>query len=340
MTMEEIRIAVDCSGGEGAPQKVVAGLRRACRKLENVSFLLYGNKNQVDPLLERYRELKPFIKEFHHTEEVILDEDKPSQVLRSKKNSSLFLAIAAVKEGKAEAVVSAGNTGAYMSRAVLSLRLLEGIERPAIITRFPTRKKAVSVLDLGANASCSPSNLVQFALMGDAYARILSEEKDFFPSIKILNIGGEDGKGNDTVQKAHATLKEIKSISYDGFLEPNRIYDGDTHVIVTDGFTGNVLLKGIEGTARFLGGALFRTLRGNILGIIGGLFLIWPLLKLRKRLDPRIYNGAMFIGLKGICVKSHGNADDFSFSQSILMAYFLVQKKINEKIRHELEQLK
>jgi glycerol-3-phosphate acyltransferase PlsX len=332
-----ITVSIDAMGGDSAPDMIVGGIEMACGKDASVRYLLFGDEDKLNPLLD----LNPLAKmacEIRHTTDVVTMDDKPTAALRSGKNSSMRLAIDAVKNGEASAVVSAGNTGALMAMATIVLRTLPGINRPAIVTSFPTQKGDCVMLDLGANIECDAENLVQFAVMGEVFARYeLDIEK---PLIGILNVGVEGLKGNDSVRKAASILQNSNlPIKFFGFVEGDDIGKGTVDVIVTDGFTGNIALKTAEGTAQLITFFLKKFLKGSLVSKIGAIIARPALEKFRAHFDPRRYNGAMLVGLNGICVKSHGGTDALGFSHAIQAGVKLVKKDFNEVIKQDLKNL-
>lgn len=331
---QRLTISVDAMGGDDAPEMVVAGLHLARQRLPHIDFLLFGDEEKVAPLLARHSSLQSGC-EFRHTEEMVLNDDKVAVALRNKRQSSMRLAINAVKDGEAAGVVSAGNTGALMAMAKFVLKTLPGIDRPAIATVLPTISGQTVMLDLGANVDCDAQNLVQFAVMGEVFAtNVLGLEK---PSIGLLNIGEEDLKGNEAVQAAAAFLQDTDlPIRFHGFVEGDNIGSGTVDVVVTDGFTGNVALKTAEGTAKMLGHFLKEALTGSLLGKIGAFIASPALGAFKERVDPRRYNGAMFLGLNGICVKSHGGTDALGFANAIGVAAELSAQGINEGIKRDV----
>jgi glycerol-3-phosphate acyltransferase PlsX len=334
---DKITIAIDAMGGDRAPALVLRGADIALERHPNIRFLIFGAEAQIEPLLAKLPRLAEAA-ELHHTDQVVLDDAKPSQALRTARQSSMRLAIDAVADGRAAGVVSAGNTGALMAIAKFALKTLPGIDRPAIATFFPTRRGESVMLDLGANIECDAENLVQFALMGDAFARTVLGLAQ--PTVGLLNVGSEDLKGNDAVRGASARLRgSITPIRFHGFVEGDDIPAGTVDVIVTDGFTGNVALKTAEGTAKLFSESLRATFQHSPMARLGYVFARGALKKLAARIDPRRYNGAMFLGLAGIAVKSHGSTDAFGFANAIGVA---VDMKVNgflEKIRSDLERL-
>ncbi len=322
-------------GGDHAPGIVIDGVRLAHTRLPHVHYLLFGDEARVGPLLDRYPELRG-VCTLRHTDEAVSNDAKPSQVLRTGRRSSMWLAVDAVAKGEAAGVVSAGNTGALMAVSKFVLRTLPGIDRPAIAGMFPTTRGETVVLDLGANVDCDSTNLVQFAIMGEVFARaVLGLEQ---PTIGILNIGSEDLKGNDAVKTAAITLRESPlPIRFHGFIEGNDIGAGTVDVVVTDGFTGNVALKTAEGTIKFYSTFLKEGFRHSWMARLGYLLARPALNKVKIRTDPRRYNGAMFLGLNGIAVKSHGGTDAFGFANAVGVAVDLVAHGYSERIRKELE---
>ncbi len=334
---EQVIIALDAMGGDRAPDMVVTGANIALQRFPQVEFLLYGVEGRIRPILAKLPRLAQRAA-IHHTDDVVSGDAKPSMALRTGRRSSMRLAIDAVAEGRAHCVVSAGNTGALMAMAMFALKMLPGIDRPAMATYFPTRRGESVMLDLGANVECDADNLVQFALMGDVFARTVLGLPQ--PTVGLLNVGAEDLKGNDAVRGAGARLRGAGSpIRFHGFIEGNDIGAGTVDVVVTDGFTGNVALKTAEGTAKLYAEFLRSAFKHSLSARIGYAFAATALKKLRDRLDPRRYNGAVFLGLQGICVKSHGGADAMGFANAIGVA---VDMKVNgflDKIRDGVARL-
>jgi glycerol-3-phosphate acyltransferase PlsX len=335
---KRLTIALDAMGGDHAPDMVVNGANLACRRFPEIGFLMFGPEEQLTRLLAGLPDLARATT-VRHTEDVVTGDAKPSQALRTGRNSSLRLAINAVRDGDADGVVSAGNTGAFVVMATHVLKTLPGIDRPAIATFFPTLRSESVMLDLGANVECDATNLVQFAVMGEVFARIaLGLTK---PTVGLLNVGAEQLKGHDAVRGAADVLRSIKlPIEFHGFIEGDDIANGTVDVIVTDGFTGNVALKAIEGTARMFSVFLREALRGSLLAVLGYALARPALEKLRLRTDPRRYNGAILLGLNGIAVKSHGGTDAVGFANAVGVAVDMVANGINDSIREELERLR
>lgn len=324
-------IALDAMGGDRAPDMVVAGAADAAARYPHARFLFFGDKSRVEPLVAAQSRLVG-VSQVRHTDEAIAGEDKPSQALRKGRNSSMRLAIDAVAANEAAGIVSAGNTGALMAMSKFVLRTLPGIERPAICSTFPTVRGETVMLDLGANVECDANNLVQFAVMGANFAHtVLGRIK---PTVGLLNVGSEELKGNDAVRTAADMLRDASGLAFEfhGFIEGDDIGKGTVDVVVTDGFTGNIALKTMEGTARlittFLNGAFRRSLFSRL-----GYLLARPALNaLRQGLDPRQYNGGVFLGLNGIAVKSHGGTDATGFAAAISLAIDMCAEQMIEQI--------
>ena len=276
--------------------------------------------------MERYCSIR-------HAQDVVSSSDKPAQALRQRRGSSMWLAIKSVKDEEASGVVSAGNTGALMAMAKLALRMLPGIDRPAMATLLPTERRESVVLDLGANVECSADHLVQFAVMGSVFARILLGLDS--PSVGLLNIGSEDQKGTEGLRQASSILGAAHSsmFSFHGFVEGDDIGAGTVDVVVTDGFTGNVALKTAEGTAHLYTAFLKEAFQSNIFARLGYMLARGALLRLKHKVDPRRYNGALFLGLGGVCVKSHGGTDGIGFANAIGVAVESITNSLNEKIK-------
>lgn len=320
-------------GGDQAPRMVIDGLRRFREPGVDVRFLVYGQAQELLPLVRRHKKLCDGI-EVRDSPDVITNTAKPSVALRTGRNSSMRQAIDAVVRGEAHGIVSAGNTGALMAMAKVVFKTLPGVDRPAIASVFPTMRGKTVLLDLGANIECSAENLVQFAIMGEVFARqVLGLPR---PTVGILNVGEEQLKGNDAVRKAAAVLQSSAlALDFHGFVEGDDIAAGTVDVVVTDGFTGNVALKTAEGTAKLYAHLLRSALTGTLLGRIGAIFARPALQAMRHHVDPRLYNGAMFLGLNGVCVKSHGGADGLGFCNAVRVAVQLIADRVNEGIKQD-----
>jgi glycerol-3-phosphate acyltransferase PlsX len=332
-----INIAIDAMGGDKAPEMVVRGLDLARVRFPAAKFLVYGDETRLAPLLAPYSELSRMV-ELRHSNDVVTNEDKPSQVLRTGRKSSMWLAVEAVSKGEAAGVVSAGNTGALMAVSKFVLRTLPGIDRPAIAGLFPTERGVSVMLDLGANVECNVNNLVEFAVMGEVFARtVMGIER---PTVGLLNVGSEDMKGHSAVRDAAVILRDTRlPISYHGFIEGTDIGAGTVDVIVTDGFTGNVALKTAEGISKLYSNLLKEGFGYSLMSKIGYLMSRSSLNRVKMRMDPRRYNGAMFLGLSGIAIKSHGGTDEVGFANAVGVAADLVRNGFNDKIKNELLKL-
>jgi glycerol-3-phosphate acyltransferase PlsX len=332
----KINIALDCMGGDHAPHSVIEGANIISSSNPNIHFLLYGNSELINQVLDKNPALKNNSTVFH-ADQVIDSHAKPSTALRKGTKSSMRLAINSVKSGDANAVISAGNTGALMAISKIVLRPLASIDRPAIVTFMPNQKNTATVmLDMGANVDCDSEVLFQFAVMGNAFAKSVLKLKK--PSIGILNVGSEDLKGSDSVKAAAVLIRESPlSDSFYGYVEGDDIAKGTVDVVVTDGFCGNITLKAIEGTVKMISGTLKAGFSKSIFSKIGYLLASRSLKSALKRLDPRNYNGAMLVGLNGVVVKSHGSADKISFANAIKVTISLIEDKVNEKIIEEIK---
>src|SRR3954468_199167 len=323
-------------GGDSGPAVMVAGAALSFDRRDDLHFLLFGDETAIGVELVRYPRLAA-VCEIVHCGDVITGEEKPSQAIRRAKTSSMGRAIAAVKEGEAQATVSAGNTGALMAMSKLALRTMPGIDRPALAALLPTLgANDLVMLDLGANTECDVNNLVQFAVMGAAYARVVLELDR--PRVQLLNIGTEELKGTDELKAAAAILRGSQHLHmrFDGFIEGDKLSRGDVDVIVTDGFSGNIALKSLEGTARFVTDLLRRAFTSSVRSKIGFLISRPATELLRHHLDPNNHNGAVFLGLNGLVVKSHGSATDKGVANAIRVAARLVREELTRKIAEDL----
>jgi glycerol-3-phosphate acyltransferase PlsX len=335
--LDSFVISLDAMGGDNAPEMVIRGAAIAQVRLPHIRFLMFGNEALLAPLLENEPDLAA-VTTLRHTEDVIASDDKPSVALRAGRNSSMRLAINAVADGEAASVVSAGNTGALMAIAKFVLKMLPGIDRPAIASFYPTQRGESCMLDLGANVQCYAKNLVQFAVMGEVFARTVLGNKE--PTIGLLNIGVEESKGHEEIREAAALLREADLPGeFVGFVEGDDIAAGTVDVVVTDGFTGNVALKTAEGMIRLYAGFMKDAFNSSFMAKLGYLLVRREIENLRRRTDPRRYNGAMLLGLNGIVVKSHGGTDDFGFASAIEVAADMVSHKFLDKITADLNLL-
>ncbi|MDQ3246801.1 MAG: phosphate acyltransferase PlsX [Pseudomonadota bacterium] len=330
-------IAIDAMGGDSGPAVMVAGAARARRQNLSLSFIFFGDRDVVGPEIARHKSLSQAVTLVHTTESIAASE-KPSQAIRRARTTSMGMAINAVKDGQASAAVSAGNTGAMMAMSKLALRTMPGIDRPALAALLPTMgDKDCVMLDLGANTECDAQNLVQFAVMGSAYARtVLGINK---PRVKMLNIGTEELKGTGELKEAAALLRDASYLPFrfDGFTEGDQLSRGHVDVVVTDGFSGNIALKTAEGTARFVTDLLRRAFKSSLRSK-AGFALSRPALNLLKvHLDPNNHNGAVFLGLNGLVVKSHGGATAKGVANAIGVAARMVGNDITRKIGEDLD---
>ncbi len=309
-------------GGDDAPEIVINGADRALRQHPDMELILVGDARRIKPLIKATENLKEV--QIIHADQVVAAEEKPSQALRNGRESSMWKAIQLVADGQADAVVSAGNTGALMAMSKLQLRMIEGVSRPAIAAFFPTVKGSSCMLDMGANIECNEDNLVQFALMGSAFFRSVVGKKA--PTIGLLNVGAEEQKGYDYLKIASQTLQnDSLALNYQGFVEGSDLGAGTVDVIVTDGFTGNVALKTAEGISDLFQHSLKKSFSQNLASKMSYLVARPALRRVRQLLDPRVHNGAVFLGLNGISVKSHGGTDSFGFANAIHVAVEMIE---------------
>ncbi len=342
MNNKTITISLDAMGGDFGPDSVIPAAFEIIESYHYVNLIVTGDEDILKAKLAEYQprsSVSSSIKDksritIQHTTQVVGSNEAPSSALRGKKDSSMRVAINLVKEGIADANVSAGNTGALMATARFVLKMLPGIDRPAICSALPTIKGHTHVLDLGANVETSPEGLYEFAVMGAALVSALDDKEH--PTVGLLNIGEEDIKGNEVVKEAAKIISQ-SDLNYIGYVEGDGIYMGDADVVVCDGFVGNVMLKTSEGVAKLFTHFLRQSFMCNIFTKLLGL-LVKPVLKsLRKNIDPREYNGASFLGLQGIVVKSHGGADAYSFRKSIEVAIQEVKQNVPTRITEILE---
>jgi glycerol-3-phosphate acyltransferase PlsX len=330
------RIAVDAMGGDEGLAVMLAGVARARRRFEEMRFILVGDEAAITEGLKNHPNLTAH-SEIVHAPEVVGSSEKPSVAIRRAKKTSMGVAIDLVKQGRAAAAVSSGNTGALMAMAKLSLRTMPGIDRPALAGLMPTLgENDTVVLDLGANTECDARNLVQFAVMGAAYARTTLELAS--PRVALLNIGTEDQKGTEIIRDAAQTLKEATHLpmTFAGFIEGDRLSRGEVDVIVCDGFSGNIALKTAEGTARFVADLLKRAFRSSVRSKIGFLISRPATELLRHHLDPNNHNGAVFLGLNGLVLKSHGSANEIGVATAIAAAAKMVRDDLTRRISEDL----
>jgi glycerol-3-phosphate acyltransferase PlsX len=335
--MKETRIAVDAMGGDGGPKVIMPSIKDFLSDNNEVNIDVYGDQEKISRYLGIFD--KTVVNErlkIIHTSEEVLSEDSPSHALRHKKNSSMSMAIQSVKDKKAQACVSAGNTGALMAISRFILGTLDGIDRPAIESMLPSLSGHTHVLDLGANIDCKSEHLYQFAVMGSVLSMVLDEKVN--PSVGLLNVGEENIKGNIQVKEAHDLLQN-KKLNYVGFVEGDDIFCGNIDVIVCDGFVGNIALKTSEGIAKFISSKLKDEFKKNMFTKMAGISSMKVLNSFKKVVDPRGYNGASLLGLKGIIIKSHGGADSFAFHNSLEIALKELKKDVPSCIDKKLKEI-
>ena len=329
-----IKIAVDAMGGDGSPKKIIDGILLHHTKNKECFYKIFGEYDQISKLIDNKIHQNFF--EIVHTNEKIKSTDTPLEGAKRGKNTSMWMSIKSVKDKEADIVVSAGNTGALLVVSKLNLKMIENIDKPALSALWPNKRGMSVVLDLGANIECSSKNLLDFSIMGASlYTSLFQNDK---PNVALLNIGSEELKGNEIIKETFKILNEKNSPNYNfsGYIEGNHLMDGDVNVIVSDGFTGNVALKTAEGTANFITSELKKALSGSIIGKISSLLNISNLKKFKKRLDPRLYNGAIFIGLDSPVVKSHGGTDYVGFSNSLDVCCKIIKGNLIEKIKKNI----
>lgn len=332
-----IRISLDLMGGDFGPQVVIPGAAKALDRHPDVAFVMFGLKNECEPILSKFPKLKEK-SVFHDCELAVSMDEKPSQALRRGRYvSTMWRSIEAVKTGEADVAVSAGNTGALMAMAKFCLRTMANIERPAIAAIWPTLKGESIVLDVGATIGADSQQLLDFALMGGAMARALFEVDR--PTVGLLNVGAEEVKGQEDVKEAGRLLREVNldSLEYFGFVEGDDLGKGTVDVVVTEGFSGNIALKTAEGTARQIAEYLRAAMSRTLLARIGYIFAKGAFDLLREKLDPRKVNGGVFLGLNGIVIKSHGGTDAEGFAAAIDVGYDMARNGLNQKIENDLK---
>ncbi len=332
--MKNIVLAIDVMGGDLGPRATIEGVAMASKIHPNVKFKLFGDKKKSNIDLNKNFHLSNF--EFFHTNEAIKSDDEPVNALRKLKKSSMRLGINCLKSNECDGFVSAGNTGALMAISKFVLKTIKGIDRPAIAGILPTMKGQTVVLDLGANVDCTNENLVQFALMGDVFSKIVLGIKK--PVLGLLNVGSEHIKGNSIVKQTFEDLKKISTkLNFYGFIEGNDINKGDVDVVVTDGFSGNIALKTAEGVAELIFTFLKNAYQSSIISKIGYLLSKPAINRFKTRIDPRKYNGAVLLGLNGIVVKSHGGTDAFGFCNAISVAVSLIENSYISEIEKKIK---
>ena len=326
-----VKIAVDAMGGDGSPKKIIDGIVHHYLNNKNSYYQIFGNENLINEHINESLHNSCF--ETIHTNEVVRGTDSPLEAAKRGKKTSMWLAIESVKNKKSDVVISAGNTGALLVISKLNLKMIENIDKPALSALWPNKTGMSVVLDLGANIECSPKNLIDFSIMGSSLFKSLYPNDN--AKVALLNIGSEEFKGNEIIKETYQLLNQKNNLGFEfkGYIEGNQLMNGDVNVIVADGFTGNVALKTAEGTASFITSELRKAMTGNIMGKISSLLNISNLKRFKKRLDPRLYNGAIFIGLDTPVIKSHGGTDYIGFSNSLSVCTKVVKGNLIEKIR-------
>ena len=329
-----LKIAVDAMGGEGSPKKVIEGIIHHNQKNKNIFYNIFGDKEKINKYL--LKNLNSNNYEIIHTNEIVEDADTPLTAAKRGKSTSMWMAIDSVKNNNSDVIVSAGNTGALFVIAKLNLKMIDNIDKPALSGLWPSKKGMSVVLDLGANIECSDKNLIDFAIMGSSLLKSLFPSEK--PKVALLNIGSEELKGNEIIKQTYQKLNQIvnEDFEFKGFIEGNHLMDGNVNVIVADGFTGNIALKTAEGTANFITSELKQVMANSLLGKLGSLISINSLKKFKKKLDPRLYNGAILLGLDSPVVKSHGSTDYIGFSNSLNVCEKIIRGNLIQKIKQNI----
>ena len=327
-----IKIAIDAMGGENSPGKVIKGIEIHNSKAFNVFYNIFGNENLIKPHIKN---LNNNYKIFH-TENKIEDADSPLSAAKKGKDTSMWLSIESLKKNESDVIVSAGNTGALFVLAKLNLEMIDKIDKPALSALWPNKNGMNVVLDLGANIECSEKNLIDFSFMGSALHKSLFENEE--PKVSLLNIGSEELKGNNVIKNTYQILNEKKNSLFEfrGYIEGNHIMNGNSNVIVTDGFTGNIALKTAEGTANFITSELKQAMSSTLIGKVSSLLNLKNLKKFKNKLDPRLYNGAILLGMDKPVVKSHGSTDEIGFANSLRVCEKIIKSNLIDKIKKNI----
>ena len=328
-------IAVDAMGGDDSPNKVIEGISIHSKKSHNIVYKIFGNQKIIDPIIKK-NQISSERCVVIHTDKVVEGEDTPLSAAKKGKDTSLWLAIDSLKKNEAHAIVSAGNTGALFLISKLNLKMIESIDKPALSALWPSKKEMSVVLDLGANIECSSKNLIDFSIMGGALHKVLFNTKR--PKVALLNIGSEELKGNAIIKDTYQLLTDNKNslIDFVGYIEGNNIMDGEVNVIVADGFTGNIALKTAEGTSNFIISELKRALSSSTIGKISSFINFSNLNKFKNKLDPRLYNGAILLGLNKPVIKSHGSTDSIGFSNSLRVCEKTIRGNLIDQIKENI----
>ena len=339
---KKITIAIDAMGGDNSPDKTIEGVSIFLKKnklINDLSIKLYGDEKRISDKLNKFKISSNLIK-IIHTDSVVSDEETPLTAVKNSKNTSMWNCIKSQIDGEADISLSAGNTGVLLVVSRMILKMMDKVSKPALAGFWPNQNGLNVVLDLGANIECSDDNLVDFAELGSAlYKSLFIDQK---PNVSLLNVGSEEIKGTEMLKNAYKKLKELSNDNnfiFNGYIEGNKIMSGESNVIVTDGFTGNIALKTAEGTAKFITDNLKKTLTQNLLTKLSLIFSYYPLKKFKNKLDPRKYNGAIFLGLNGPVVKSHGGTDSIGFYHSIDLCYKIIKGDLMQQIKNNLNHL-
>ena len=332
--LSKIKIAVDAMGGDNSPKKIIDGIIHHHSFNDKVFYKIFGDEKKIYNCIGDKMNNSNY--EIIHTSNMVTSTDSPLEAAKRGKDTSMWLAIESVKKKDCDIVISAGNTGALLVISKLNLKMIDNIDKPALSALWPNKKGMSVVLDLGANIECSSKNLFDFSIMGASLYKSLYPEET--PNVALLNIGSEELKGNETIKETFKIMNEKKSddFNFAGYIEGNELMNGEVNVIISDGFTGNVALKTAEGTANFITGELKKALGGTIIGKISSFLNFSNLKKFKKRLDPRLYNGAIFIGLDSPVVKSHGGTDYIGFANSLDVCYKIISGNLIEKIKKNI----
>ena len=330
-----IKIAVDAMGGEDSPNKIINGIKLHNSKSNQIFYNIFGDRDLIQPIINKV-ELSSDNYQIIHTKNYIKDEDSPLSAAKKGKDTSMWLSIESLKNNESDAIISAGNTGALFVIAKLNLKMIEKIDKPALSALWPNKNGMNIVLDLGANVECNEKNLFDFSVMGAALHKSLFEKEE--SKVALLNIGSEEIKGNNIIKNAYQMLTDHKNsiFKFEGYIEGNQIMDGNVNVIVTDGFTGNVALKTAEGTANFITSELKYALNSSLVGKISAFLNIKNLKKFKKKLDPRLYNGAILLGLDKPVIKSHGSTDEVGFANSLKVCEKIIKGNLIDKIKRNI----
>jgi glycerol-3-phosphate acyltransferase PlsX len=330
-----IIIAVDAMGGDNSPNKVIEGVSLHSNSTYDVNYKIFGNQELINPLIKKFNIDKNRY-EIIHTDEVVQGEDTALTAAKRGKNTSLWLSIQSLKDGKTNAIVSAGNTGALFLISKLNLKMIDNIDKPALAALWPSKKGMNVVLDLGANIDCNKKNLTDFSIMGSALHKALFENEK--PKVALLNIGSEELKGSAVIKDTYQLLndKRYSLFDFNGYIEGNNIMDGDVNVIVADGFTGNIALKTAEGTSNFIISELKKALTKSFIGKVSSLINYINLKNFKKKLDPRFYNGAILLGLNKPVIKSHGSTDAIGFANSLKVCEQTIKGKLIDQIKENI----